>query len=256
MLKFFDCQAAVGRWKRPRYGAYETASELLAVLDYLQVERAVVFHAVAQEGHPTLGNVLLLEELREHSRLLPCWVLLPHHTSEMPEPRALVREMLDRGVYFAKLLPGIGGHGFSLEPWCSGSLLDELAAHRIPTFHDFMLFRRDEPDWRLVHALCGSYPTLPLVLSGAGIGRASRTFYALLRVCPNLYIETSRYTPFRGIEALCERGFADRLLYGSGLPQVAPGAALTSVTHALISDRAKALIASGNLERLLREVRT
>jgi len=35
---------------------------------------------------------------------------------------------------------------------------------------------------------------------------------------------------------------------------VAPGVALTSVTHALVSDTEKALIAGGNLERLLMEV--
>jgi len=187
------------------------------VLDYQQVERAVVFHAQAQDGVPALGNGLLMEELAGHPRLLPSWVVMPHWTGEMPEPDALVAAMLARGVRVARLHPGAAGHGFSLEPWCAGPLLEALAAHRIPVILDFMLFRRADPDWRLILDLCGRYPALPLVLTGAGIGRASRTFYALCRLCPNLHIELSRYTPFRGVEALCRMMGATRLLYGSGL---------------------------------------
>ena len=254
MLKFFDCNSAIGRWKRPRFGAYETADELERVLDYLQVERALVYHAFALEGHPTLGNAMLMQELAGRPRLLPSWVLIPHHTGEMPAPDFLVDNLLSQGVRFVRLFPGTAGHGFSLEPWCIDPLFEKLAEHRIPALIDFMLFRRDDPDWGLIHTLCQRYPTLPIILAGQGIGRASRSFYSLLQVCPNLYIELSKYTPFRGIEAICQRVDAKRLLYGSGLPQVAPGVSMTSITHASVSDEEKMLIASGNLERLLAEV--
>jgi predicted TIM-barrel fold metal-dependent hydrolase len=38
------------------------------------------------------------------------------------------------------------------------------------------------------------------------------------------------------------------------LPFIAPGVALTTITHAEISQEEKAMIAAGNLERLLAEV--
>ena len=85
-------------------------------------------------------------------------------------------------------------------------------------------------------------------------GLASRTLYALCLACPNLHLETSRYMLFRGVEAFCQRVGASRLLYGSGLPHVAPGVPLTTITHAEISQEEKALIATGNLEQLLKEV--
>lgn len=254
MLTFFDCNISMGEWKHPRYGAIATADELERVLDYLQVERALVFHAHAQEGHAPIGNAMLMRELHGHPRLLPSWVLLPHHTGEMPEAQTLVGQMLEQGVKLARLFPGGGGHGFSLAPWCADPLLSELAKHRIPVMIDFTLGRRDAPDWNLIYNLCQRHPALPIILTGAGIGRASRTFFPLLQACPNLYIELSRYTPFRAVDAICERFGACRLVYGSGLPLVAAGVALTTVTHALVSHEEKSLIASGNLTRLLAEI--
>lgn len=254
MLKFFDCNASIGQWKHPRFGAFATPDELEQVLDYLQVERAIVFHVHAQEGHAPIGNAMLMQELAGHPRLLPSWVLLPHFTGEMPAPKTLVAQMLDQGVRLARLFPGSNGHGFSLAPWCADPLLAELANHRIPVMIDFTLGRRDFPDWNVVYNLCQRHPALPILLTGAGIGRASRSFFPLLQACPNLHVELSRYTSFRTVDAICERFGARRLIYGSGLPLVAAGVALTTVTHALVSDEEKALIASGNLERLLAEI--
>jgi hypothetical protein len=194
-----------------------------------------------------------MEELSGHDRLLPSWILFPHHTGEMLEPAELVQEMLRQGVRVARLMPGYKGHRFCLEPWCSGPLLHELALHRIPTLIDFMFFRRDDPDWGLLYELCTSYVTLPIILTGWA-GLASRSLYALCEVCPNLYMDTSRYVPYRGLEAFCERLGAGQLVFGSGMPQVAPGVAITTVTHAAISEEEKALIAAGNLERLMSEV--
>jgi len=253
MVRFLDCNAAIGRWKHPRHGGYETAAELEAILDYLHVEGAIVYHALAQESHAPTGNALLMDELEGHPRLLPCWLLLPHHTGEMPEPHLLVGKILARNVKVARMLPGVKGHRFSMEPWCAGPLLDELTAYRIPVLIDFMFFRRDDPDWRLIYDLCQRYPTLPIIITGWA-GLASRSFYALCKVCSNLYLDTSRYALFQGIEAFCQQVGARQLIYGSGLPFVAPGVAMTTITHADISEEEKALIAAGNLERLLAEV--
>jgi len=253
MLTFFDINTSIGVWKHPNYGGFETADELEAALDYLQVERAVVYHAQAHETHAPTGNQMLMEELSGHPRLLPSWVIFPHYTGEMPEPKTLIRDMLDQDVKIVRLLPGIAGHRFSLEPWCVGPLLETLADHRIPTLIDFMFFRRDDPDWRLLYDLSQRYPHLPLILTGWA-GLASRTFFALCKECPNLYLDISRYHLFRGILAFCQRVGAEQLIYGSGMPRIAPGVALTTVTHSHVREDEKHLIAHGNLERILGEV--
>jgi uncharacterized protein len=172
----------------------------------------------------------------------------------MPEPGELIGQMLSQGVRVARLLPGVkGGHRFSMEPWCAGPLLEELERHRIPTLIDFMFFRRDDPDWKLLYDLTHRYPALPLVMTGWS-GLASRSFFALCKVCPNLYLDTSNYSLYRGLEAFCEKVGARQLIYGSGMPKVAPGVPMTTVTHSNITEKEKTQIASGNLERLLNEV--
>lgn len=252
-LRFFDCNAAIGRWKHPRYGGYENAAELENILAFLQVERAVVYHAQAQETDAPFGNHLVVEELAEHEHLLPSWIIFPHHTGEMPEPEALIEDMFNHGVCVARMLPGLKGHRFSMEEWCAGSLLKKLEAHRIPVLIDFMFFRRDDPDWKLLYDLGMRYPALPMILTGWA-GLASRSFYALCHACQNLYLDTSRYALFRGLEAFCEKVSPRQLIYGSGMPFIAPGVAMTTITHAEISEAEKQLIAAGNLERLLAEV--
>jgi predicted TIM-barrel fold metal-dependent hydrolase len=253
VLRFFDCNVAIGRWKHPKPGAYETATELESVLDYLETDQAVVYHAQAHETDAPRGNAKLVRELEGRARLLPSWILFPHFTGEFPDPGTTVREMLEGGVRVVRLLPGYDGHRFSLEPWCAGPLLEALATHRMPVLLDLLLFRRADPDWKLLYDLCRCYPTLPIVLTG-WTGMASRSCYALCQACPNLYLDTSRYALHRGLEAFCGKVGARQLLYGSGMPHIAPGVALTTLTHAFIGDEEKALIAYGNLERLLKEV--
>jgi len=46
-----------------------------------------------------------MEELNGHPRLLPQWVLLPHHTGEFPNPRRLLDEMISKGVLTARMFP-------------------------------------------------------------------------------------------------------------------------------------------------------
>jgi len=253
MLRFFDCNASIGRWKHPSLGGYETATELEGILDYLQVDQAIVYHAQAHETYPPVGNAMLMDEIAGHERLLPCWVVFPHFTGEMPAPDELTDEMLQRGVKMARMMPGYGGHRFSMEPWCAGPLLEALAARHMPVLIDFMFFRRDDPDWKLLYDLSHRYPTLPIILTGWS-GLASRSFYPLCQECPNLYLDASRYSLFRGLEAFCREVGARHLLYGSGLPFRAPGVAMITITHAFISDEEKELIAAGNLEQLLGEV--
>ena len=153
----------------------------------------------------------------------------------------------------ARLLPGYNGNRFSMEPFCAGPLLQTLAAHRIPTLIDFMFFRRDDPDWQLLYDLSHRYPSLPVIMTGWS-GLASRSFFPLCQACPSIYLDTSRYSLFRGLEAFCKEVGAQQLVYGSNLPFAAPGVSMTTLTHAWISDEEKQMIAAGNLERLLGEV--
>jgi predicted TIM-barrel fold metal-dependent hydrolase len=252
-LEFFDVNTSVGVWKHPNYGGYEQAQELESILDYLEVKRAVVYHAQAHETDAVVGNQILLEELRDHPRLMPSWVLFPHHTGEFPGPEKIIKDMLAHRVRIVRLLPGYEGHRFCMADWCAGDLLQQLEKHRIPTLIDFMFFRRDDPNWGLLYDVCHRYPKLPIILTGWS-GLASRSFFPLCNACDNLYLDTSRYALFRGIEAFVKHVGARRLIYGSGMPRIGPGVSMTTITHAFIRKEERQLIAYKNLERLLDRV--
>ena len=71
----------------------------------------------------------------------------------------------------------------------------------------------------------------------------------------NFAVDTSRYELDGGIESIVETYGPERLLFGTQFPETPPGAALLTLLHADISDEDRALIAGGNLARMLEEVR-
>lgn len=257
-LDFFDCSLYIGRpAKVPTVNREITPSSLKEELGELAITGGLVTHVTAREYHPAAGNPLLLQQLNGHPELAPCWVLLPHHTGEMAEPRPLVRSMLASGVRAARVYPGIAngdGHRFPLHRLVVGELFAELERNRIPLFIDYLLGRRDDVNWGEVAEVCERHPKLPVILIRSS-GRSSRTLHAFMRALPNLHMEISFYHAHRGIEALVEDVGPERILFGSNYPYNTLPAPVFRVAHSLIPLEAKRLIAGGNLRRLLAGVR-
>lgn len=244
--RFFDAYVALGPLTVPMLGQeLATVAALRAELDRSGIAAALVYSTVALDYDAGTGNELLSTALADEPDLHPCWVLLPPGTGEFPPPAELMATMAAQGVRAARLCPGPLRHNFSLEPWCSGELLEALAAARVPLFLDL-----DDTSWSEIAALLATYSELPLVVTGVTY-RVDRYLYPLLARFPNLHIDLSGYQGLHAIEHLVARFGAERLLFGSHLPLFEPGATITHLCYAAIDDDAKALIAHGNLERLL-----
>jgi predicted TIM-barrel fold metal-dependent hydrolase len=82
----------------------------------------------------------------------------------------------------------------------------------------------------------------------------ARNLYPLLAKFENLYVETIGFKVYGGIEDVCEKFGAGRLLFGTGAPKYAGSGAVGMITYAGISDAEKRMIASGNLERILESI--
>jgi predicted TIM-barrel fold metal-dependent hydrolase len=67
----------------------------------------------------------------------------------------------------------------------------------------------------------------------------------------NLHLEANTYGAFMGVEGIVRRFGAERLIFGTGLPNYEVGGPMALVAYADISDGDRARIAGGNLERLL-----
>ena len=259
-IRFFDCNCAIGRYAVPPMPDLpHTVPQILETLDYSGIDSAIVYHIAAWEYDPESGNRFLMEELNGESRLLPQWVILPHHTGEFPLPPELLDTMVSHGVLTARMFPSEkagppeeAGHNFSLARWSAGPLLSEMQERRMPLF-----IARSQISWDQVHDLCSTYPDLPLVLSSVPqlSFRANRHLWPLWSIHKNLYVDTSDNEETARVERVVESFGPERLLFGTGLPRFAPGAHVVSVARARISTEAKKLIASQNLERLLEGVK-
>ena len=241
-LDFFDCNAQIGRYGVRHAEAFTTADELVNEMAHCGISQALAYHSMAKEYAPAVGNEMLLREI-EGNPVRPCWVVMPHHTGEMPPPGELLAQMKQSGVRALRAFPAL--HQFRLSDWCAGELLDMMEESRIPLFLDL-----DQTNWEDVASVLNDHPRLNLVLLRTSY-RIDRYVYPLFEKYENLRIEAATYQVNYGIEEICKRFGAKRLLFGTGLPFTEAGPSIAQITYAEISDEEKHMIAGDSLRELL-----
>ena len=237
-----DCNCQIGRYGVKHPEAFTSADELMKEMAYCGIGEALAYHSMAKEYAPSVGNEMLLKEI-EGKPIHPCWAVMPHNTGEMPPPDELRGQMVQHGVKAVRAFPA--AQSFRLSDWCAGPLLDMLEAKKIPLFLDM-----DQTSWEDVAGILKSRPSLNLILLRTSY-RIDRYIYPLFEKYEGLRIEAATYQVNYGIEEICRRFGAERLLFGTGLPFTEAGPSIAQITYAEISDEEKQLIAGGNLRRLL-----
>jgi hypothetical protein len=252
-LQFFDAHCYVGRYKMFRPGSFYSLDDLIENMGYYGITEALVTHAMSREHHPADGNAAIMAVTKGRKRVHPSWALLPTASRELPDPAVLIRDMISGEGRAAKLFTG--SYSFSLSDWCIGDLLDQLEAHRIPTFLDpdveLDSSESDRFDWDAVDSLCRSHRNLPVILSEARFGASHRILYQLLSAHPLLHLETSGLWVNGGIEFIASEFGANRLIFGTRMPVRDPSCSIAQITYADISDEDKRLVAGDNLRLLM-----
>ena len=244
--KYFDCGVEIGIRRIMNPGSFYETTELLRKMKYYGIEKALAYHSLSTGYHPATGNDILMEQVADIPELLPCWVVMPHHTGEFPEPQALRQSMKRRGVRAVKMCPA--NHGYSTAEWNCGELFSMLAQCKAPLT---LGYDQTSPD--AVHNILENHPGLVIILTNLPNGCA-RNVYPLLKKFPELYLETIGFKPLEGVEDVCEKFGAGRLIFGSGAPLYSGGAAIGMLSYASISEEEKDMIAHKNLEQLLERV--
>lgn len=243
VVSFFDCNCMVGRRSAPRQENNLSVEGLIEELDRAGIDGALAVHAAAKEYDPLIGNAALSDLCSKHDRFVPCYVVLPEHTGEMPSGDDLLRYFEAGGARAARLYPR--EHSFGLEETWSGGLLGCLEEARVPVLIDL-----DQTSWQEIGGVLSHHPSLILLVTRTGY-RIDRWVYPLLARYPGLRLETANYELHRSIEAVTERFGPERLVFGTGLPIWDAGGAIGHVMYAGIDDCAKARIAGLNLRSLL-----
>jgi hypothetical protein len=264
-LRFFDCNASIGRKTVPHPWEFSTLDHLIAEWDYLGISEGLVYHSLAKEYSPAIGNARLMDDISGNGRLHPCWVLMPAYTDELERPHLLIPKMIARGVKATRIFPSPPVslpeftqqlHHYPLLPAVCDELLGMLEQQRVPLFLEVMNFSSVLlVSWESVQWVLSRFPGLPLILSGVR-HRDNRTLYALLDHFDNLFIDLSLYTVHRGIEDVIHHFGPERMLFGTGLPAYGGGGALAQLIYAEIEESQKQSIAADNISRLLQGVRS
>jgi len=247
-MKFFDGNVWAGSPPEPTFRQFDKPEDLLAQMARSRTAGALVTHFASLTYDWRDGNDMAVDWARDE-RLHVAIAMVPDATGEVGGVGEYLDKAIGRGARAVRLFPR--QHSFSLSPWCSGSLLAEIQARRLP-----LILWHSETSWDQLDFLCTAYPELSVIVEGTGrkILYDNRMFYQLMAHHPNLYLELHNLTNYSGVEDIVSRFGAGRLVYGSYMPLGDPGPPMAMVTEARISDGYKKLIAYGNLDMLIREV--
>ena len=249
-MKFYDANMCLGRGMLAVHGAAATAGDLLGAMDRSGVERALVWHLFQCEGHAADGNRLLSAAIVGQPRLTGCWTILPPQTMELPAPQVFFNDMAANNARALRAFPG--HHNYLLRRSVFGGFLDEIAERRIP----LLLSLQRHVTWEGVGAFLEDYPLLTCILCDTGIWGQDRRIYPLLERFKRALVDTSLLSlEAGGLETTVRRFGPERFVFGSGFPERYTESAMLDLLHSDVPESGKDLIAHGNIERLLAEVR-
>lgn len=254
-MMFFDCCCEIG----PRLGkdpaAPWTLDDVVKSMDRCGIAGALVVHTHSVNGDPILARKELRRDLAAHrDRCFPVWILLPPGAGDGELAASRLLRTLDKaGVRAVKFHPRT--HGWAFVPAVIGPVLAELERGRILTLLDYEELGVDDASvFSRLDVILQSFPNLPLLLQKIRWTH-QRVVMELMQRHRNLHLELSEYQGNRVIEYYARWFGPERLLFGSGLPAMSAGAARTLVDYAALPKAAQALIAGGNLTRLLKGLR-
>lgn len=238
-------------------GAPRDAEEFSELMDRVGIDEALVFYALSLiSTYPEGDYETLMNEIARNPRLHPCWSIMPNPGRDsLQYTQDFVSGFLRRGVRAVRIFPRRVG---PLREFVWGTLLRALAERQVLTFVDFDLphwgMHRDMIDWDGLHWVLGEFPDLPMVLIRPGYA-IDRVLLPLMDIHKNLFIEISYYMGTGKLERLCDMFGPHRALFGTGMSQYEPGAAITLLTYSALDSEAKRMVGGNNLRRLLSEVR-
>ncbi len=246
-LSYFNINGSIGR------GAYEipefpTAGSMCDHLDYLGVDRSLVWHVVARDFNPTQGNRRLLDEIHEagkEDRLIPAFVITPACFYEFGTLDFLRQSLSSGRVRALRIMPDVSRFQIrELE-----RILAELDAFSPVVFWDCGRQKLDPAAANDLALIASQLPNTTFVLCQVMWGGFGKVLDLMWR-CDRICVDTSWLHMRQTIELLTENFGAERVLFGLG-PKSHYGAAIAALAHAEISDEQRQCIAHGNCERLL-----
>jgi len=254
MREFFDGEIGVGT-SGLGYQVFARPDELLAYMDRYHIAKALVYDRGAVESGVFGCFASICDFCAESERLYPTISLVPPATGEQPPPDELLDIILTHGIKAVRVWPKY--HQFDFDPFNFGTLLEGLAAHRVPVFyHSHGAY--DHPwehrlRWDHIRETALAFPQLPIIVIWIGMLENRRTL-PMLAGCANVLTDLTCMS-FQYTEYVVEQFGSNRLILASHYPYHDPATYTTCINYSGISPEEKDAIAFGNLQQLIEEIR-
>ena len=248
--RFFDLNLWCNLSPQNAFYLPESFEQIVRDLRRCGIDRAVVSNAACIEYDPRHGNESTARLIRDQPHLFGAMVLVPDIWFDGRSAKEYIDAKIEQRFVVARLFPKRLHH--SMRKWQIGEILAYLEQRRLP-----LMVWHNEVSWDLVESICRDYPALPVIVEGNDVKLLyhNRSYLALLKHCPNLYMETHNLVLYSEMDYLAGQVAPDRLLFGTYFPYNTPHAALLPILGARVPEKVKDKLAAGNLERLVSEIR-
>lgn len=257
-IRFFDCDMWTGTSDRFPTGGLNSPDALVAEMCRTGIDRALVYHIAARVDPLGPGNERLLEEIADQPRLMPAWVISPRELTSNGAASAFVEAAHAAGVRAVRMFPG--EHGYRVTDTDCRPLLEALEQAGLVLILDAKADRtsmRTEYDYEGLSNVCQHHPRLPVILTQlhptmGQFSEAARIVSAVQRVS-NLHVDSARLQVVAGLRRFVDACGADRVVFGSHLPEVSAGAGIAAVLLSELTESEQRQVAGANLARILGE---
>jgi Amidohydrolase len=218
-----------------------TVPGLLAELDRLKIDEALVTHTVSAYADPARGNALLGDLTAGTPRLRPVPVGIPGvHGSQIPDKPDI---LMSGAPAMIRLHPAV--HRFDLTGPACQQWLAAFADAGTP-----VAVSLEETTVAAVRMITETHPGLVVLLLNPGYRRL-RELAGLLDAAPRVRVETGTVIAQRGVEWLAARFGAGRLVFGTGAPLLDDAGPRFQLDHLELDPGDIDLIAAGSLLAML-----
>lgn len=238
-MPIVDCHVSLEGHLLP--GINQNGAQVSELLAQRGIERAIVYSARAARVDPLSGNRILKAMIEPIPGLFGCVVA---HVNRVDSSVQAVRELLGQRS-FVGVMPVSVSPDDILPPLLADEILNACRRYQKPVF---LL----TPNGACVDAalrLAKTYNVHKFIFVGMG-GSDWRAAIAAGQQAANIYLETSGVLDTAKVPAAIEGVGSHRILFGSGLPDLDPAAALGMLEDADVRPNDKRRILFENADKL------
>ena len=269
----YDCDVWVGetdvepigpRFYRPESGGVDQPADMLAEMDRVGIDRALVYHVTARTEDAKAGNERLMDEIADYPRFTPAWVANPLEMDEYDGVQGFVDAMTGAGVSAVRLFPG--EHDYELTDDVVEPLLTALEREGALVLLEAISGLRGGFTWEEVGEVAAQHQNTQYDRQGLNVvvtqlmnpsmgGSFSRSqdFLDAVNSAGNFHVDTARLQVHDGLRQFVDECGIEKLLYGSHLPHASAGAGVSAVMLSSLTVEEKRQVMGQNLSDLLGE---